>query len=114
MPRVRPSGLTVSETMTGALTVSVVEPTMAPRVAEIVVVPDATPLANPVTSTVATAGVDEPQLTSAVRSRLLPSLYAPVAVNCWVVFNGIDNAAGATVIDVRLAAATVTVRLAVP
>lgn len=79
-----------------------------------VVVPDATPLANPLMSTLATAGVDEPQLTSAVTSRLLPSLYAPVAVNCCVVLNGIDNAAGVTVTAVRLAAATVTVRLAVP
>lgn len=113
MPRVRPSGLAVSETITGAFTVSVVEPTTTPKVAEMVVVPDATPLTNPLTSTVATADVDEPQLTSAVRSRLLPSLYAPVAVNCWVVFTGIDNAAGATVIAVKLAAATVTLKLAV-
>lgn len=100
------------KTITGALTVSVVEPLIAPKVAEIVVVPDATPLANPLASTVA-ADVDEPQLTSAVRSRLLPSLYAPVAVNCWVVFTGIDNAAGATLIAVKLAAATVTVKVAV-
>jgi len=114
MPRVSPSGLTLIETMTGALTVSVVEPTTAPRVAEIVVIPAATPLANPLTSTVATAGVDESQLTNAVRSRLLPSLYAPVAVNCCVVLSGIDNAAGATVIAVRLAAATVTVKIALP
>ena len=113
MPRVRPSGLSVSETITGALTVIAVEPMTAPRVAEMVVVPDATPLAKPLTSTVATDGVDEPQLTSAVRSRLLPSLYVPVAVNCWVVFIGMDNAAGATVIAVKLAAATVTRKLAV-
>jgi hypothetical protein len=104
----------VIKTIAGALTVSVVEPLITPKVAEIVVVPDATPLANPLASIVAAAVVDEPQLTSAVRSRLLPSLYAPEAVNCWVVFTGIDNTAGATLIAVKLAAATVTVKVAVP
>lgn len=35
-----------------------------------------------------------------------------MAVNCWLVFTGIDEAAGATTIEVRFAAACVTVKLA--
>ena len=37
-----------------------------------------------------------------------------MAVNCWVVLTGIEEARGDRVIDVRLAAALVTVRIAVP
>lgn len=74
MPSVTPTGVTTMEEMVGALTVSVVEPVMLPSVAEMVVGPDATPVATPLTSMVATEVVDEFQETSEVRSRLLPSL----------------------------------------
>lgn len=74
IPRVRPSGLTAIETIVGALTVSEVDPLTVPKVAETVVVPAATPLASPFASIVATLVADELQVTSAVRSRLLPSL----------------------------------------
>ena len=51
----------------------------------IVTVPAATPVANPVCCpTVAIAVLDEVQLADVVRFFVLPSLYVPVAVNCWV------------------------------
>ncbi len=74
IPRVRPSGITVSEAMVGAATVKPVDPLTVPSVAEMVAGPAATPVAKPVESIVATAVADEAQVTSAVRSRLLPSL----------------------------------------
>ena len=36
-----------------------------------------------------------------VRSCVLPSLYRPTAVNCWIVFLAMFTAAGNTVIDCR-------------
>lgn len=74
MPRVNPTGVTAMEAIAGALTVSVVELVTAPRVAEIFTVPAATPAAIPFTSMVATPFADDAQVTSAVRSRLVPSL----------------------------------------
>ena len=72
--RVRPTGVTVIEEIVGALTARVVEPMTPPSVAEMVVVPAATPVARPWTSIVALDAEDELQLTRAVRSPLLPSL----------------------------------------
>lgn len=74
MPSVKPSGLTVRNEIVGAATVSDVEPDTEPRVAEIVVGPAATPVATPVASIVATEFADEAHVTSAVKSRLLPSV----------------------------------------
>lgn len=73
IPRVSPSGVTVRDAITGAVTVRLVEPLTVPRVAEMVVFPAVMPVARPVGSIVVVA-VDEAHVTSAVRSRLLPSL----------------------------------------
>ena len=74
MPRVKPSGLTVRNELAGAATVSEVEPVTDPRVAEIVVGPAAAPVTTPLASMAATAVADEAHVTSAVKSRLLPSV----------------------------------------
>jgi len=74
MPRVKPTGVTEIELIVGAVTVRLVELLMLPRVAEMLVAPAATAVTKPFPSTVATVVEDEPQVTSAVRSRLLPSL----------------------------------------
>src|SRR5437667_6472961 len=101
MPRVKPTGVTEIELIVGAVTVRLVELLMLPRVAEMFVEPAATAVTKPFASTVATAVEDEPQVTSAVRSRLLPSLQFPVAVNCCVVLTGTEAADGDSVIPVR-------------
>ena len=74
MPSVKPSGLTVRNEMVGATMDSDVEPLTVPRAAEIVVGPAATPVTIPPASMVATEVADEAHVTSAVKSRLLPSL----------------------------------------
>lgn len=102
------------EAIAGAFTANVVELVTAPRVAEIFVVPAATPVAIPFTSMVAMPLAEDAQVTSAVRSRLVPSLYVPVAVNCCEVFTGIEEAAGEMAIALRFATATVILKLAVP
>lgn len=114
IPRVNPTGVTAMEAITGAVTVNAVEFETDPRVAEILAVPAPTPAAMPFTSIVATPVADDAQVTSAVRSRLLPSLYVPVAVNCSDVFTGIEEAAGEMAIAVRFVTATVILKLAVP
>lgn len=114
IPRVSPTGVTAMEAIAGAFTVKVVELETAPRVAEILAVPAATPAAIPFTSMVAMPFADDAQVTSAVRSRLVPSLYVPVAVNCCEVFTGIEEAAGEMAMALRFTAATVMLKLAVP
>jgi hypothetical protein len=74
MPSVNPTGVTEIEAMVGAVTVTVVDWVTLPRVAETFDEPAATAVTKPFVSTVATAVEDELQVTSAVRSRLLPSL----------------------------------------
>ncbi len=60
------AGVTAIETSVGAVTVSSVLPLIAPRVAEIVEVPAATPWASPPLEMVATAGEPEAQVTEPV------------------------------------------------
>ena len=74
MPRVNPSGVITIEEMAGVVTVSVVDPVTPLRVAEILLVPAATAVAIPFTSTIAVAVEDELQVTRVVKSRLLASL----------------------------------------
>jgi len=71
---VKSSGAIEIAVMVGALTVTDVDPETELRVAVIVAEPPASPVTTPEALTVALATVDEVQLTSAVRSRLLPSL----------------------------------------
>ena len=74
MPSVNPTGVTEIETTAGAVTVSVVDCEMPPKLAEMLVEPDAAALTMPVALIVAVAVEDELQVTSEVRSALLPSL----------------------------------------
>jgi len=74
MLNVKPTGVTEMEAIVGAVIVAIVDFVTLPSVAEIVVDPAATPISNPCASIVAAAVEDEPQVTNAVRSRLLPSL----------------------------------------
>lgn len=74
MPRVRPSGVTVMDTMLGAVTVTLVDWEIPAKVAETFVDPAATAVSNPLASIVAVAVEEELQVTKAVRSEVLPSL----------------------------------------
>lgn len=74
-----------------------------PDVALIVVEPAATPVATPEAAIVAMLVVLEDQVTDVVRFLVEPSLYVPVAVNCWVAPTEIDAEAGVTEMEVRVA-----------
>jgi hypothetical protein len=99
--------VTASETRTGCPTLSVAEAVIAPDVAVIVAVPIPTPTANPPLEVVATLIADELHVTAFVRSRFVPLLYVPVAVNCCVPPVAIDAVLGATAMEVNTAAVTV-------
>jgi len=66
---------------TAVLMVRTAELLTEPDAAVIVVWPEASPVARPPVLIVATDGVEEPQLTDAVRSCALLSLNNPVALN---------------------------------
>ena len=74
MPWVRSSGVTVMETILGAVTVTLVVCDTPPNVAEMFVDPAATAVSNPLASIVAVAVEEELHATRAVRSEVLPSL----------------------------------------
>ncbi len=63
-------------------TVRAALPVIPPKVAVMVTVPAATAVARPMPLTVATDVFDELQATCVVISKLVPSEYVPVAVNC--------------------------------
>ena len=74
MPSVCPTGVTAIDTMVGAVTVTVVVCETVPKAAEILVVPAAKAVMSPAALTVAVAVEVEFQVTTDVRSALLPSL----------------------------------------
>ena len=74
MGRVKPSGEIEIDVMAGAVTATVTDCETVPSVAEMDEVPTATPVTAPEASTVAMAVEEELQVTSEVRSALLPSL----------------------------------------
>lgn len=74
IPSVNPSGVTVIETMVGAVTVSATELVNPAKLAVILAVPAATPVARPEASIVATDDAEELHETRLVISALLPSL----------------------------------------
>ena len=76
------AGVTAIDCSVAAVTVSTVEPLMAPEVALIVLVPTPTPVAKPPVVMVAVEVVAEAHVTDAVRFWVLLSLKVPVAVNC--------------------------------
>ncbi len=97
------------EVKTAAVTVKVAEPLMLPEVAVMVAVPGATAVASPLSFTVATVAAEEVHLTVLLRFCVLPLLYVPVAVNCWVLPAATEALAGVTESDVKTAAVTVSV-----
>jgi hypothetical protein len=80
-----------------------------------VAVPAVMAVARPLLSTAATTVGDvgdELQVTCLVISKLVPSLYAPEAANCWVSPTGMLGLGGVTDMDNRVA--SVTLRVVVP
>lgn len=89
------------------MTVRVVEPVTAPETARIVVVPCNRAFARPAPLMVATFVLEELQVTEFVRFCVLPLVYVPVAVNCFVSPAAIAEFDGVTAIDTRVGAVTV-------
>src|SRR6266704_2530973 len=107
-------GVTAIEVRVAAVTVSVVFPKTSPKVAVIVMGPPAAtdvarPCDPPALLIVATAVLDELQVTWVVRSCVVLSLKVPVAVNCWVNPSGRPGLVGVTAIETRVALVTVSV-----
>lgn len=71
-----------------------------------------TPFARPLAAIVATLVLEEDQVTELVRFCVLPSLYVPVAVNCWVSPAAKEGLAGVTATD--FSAGTDTAIVAAP
>jgi len=64
-------------------------------------------VASPPLLTVATPVADEDHWAVLVRFCVLPLLYFPVAVNCWLLPAATEGAVGVTEIEVKTAAVTV-------
>jgi hypothetical protein len=103
-------GLTAIDTNCASVTVSWVDAEIDPDVALIFALPFATLEARPA-FTVATEFLSLFQVAVDVRSLVLPSVYVPVALNCWVVPSAIDGFCGARAIDASVAWVTVSVLL---
>src|SRR5438874_5746511 len=115
MARVKSSGVTEIEEILGAVTVTVVDCMMLPRFAVTVAAPAPTPVTRPVALTVATEALEDgAQVTSRGRSRVLPSLYVPVAVSCCEVLTGMEGLAGVRAMETRLVPALPTVTILEP
>jgi hypothetical protein len=106
-------GVMAIDTNAAALTVSVVDPCTDPALAVMVAEPVATLLASPwlpaLLLIVAAEVVSELHCTVPVTSCVLPSVKLPVAVNCFVVPNGISGIAGVTAIETSAAGLTLSV-----
>lgn len=107
------AGVNAKETNCAGVTVNPVVPTMAPDVADTVVLPTAMLVASPRLFTDAIVPSAVLQATCAVISRVLPSEYVPVAANCCIVPSAKLPLAGLTASDTRVGAA-VTVSAAEP
>src|SRR5579864_399605 len=79
-------------------TVKVAEPLTVPSVAVMVAVPAFTPLARPPVEMVATV-VSELLQTRLCKEPVVPSLFTPVAVNCWVAPTATEPVAGVTLME---------------
>lgn len=88
-------------------TVNVVAPEMVPRVAVMVEAATPTPVASPVMPIVATEVLEDVQVTVLVMVFTLPSLYVPLATNCFVAPVAIVESTGVTLMDASAAAVTV-------
>src|SRR6185312_14893098 len=79
-------------------TVRVAEPLTVPSVAVMVVVPIFTPFARPPVEMVATV-VSELLQTRLCSEPVVPSLFTPVAVNCWVAPTATEPVVGVTLME---------------
>ena len=104
-------GLTEIETSSFAVTVKVAMSFIAPCAAVIVVDPSKIPLARPLAFIVAMLPFEEVQVTAAVISAVVESVYVPVAVYCKVLPFATDPFIGVTAIETS--SFTVTVILVV-
>jgi len=92
----------IKDKVEGFTTLMVALPDILPEVtiliseAVITAEPGPRAVAKPLLLTVSADGLDELQLTCVVRSWLVPLVYRPVAVNCWVEFTGMTRVAGPT------------------
>jgi len=78
-------------------------------------IPPATHVAKPLLIIVATAILDELQMTWVLISKLVPSENAPVAVNFWVIPAGVIGMLGlAGLRDMEIRVAEVTIMVVVP
>ena len=103
------AGVMASDTRSGCPTLTVADPLIDPEAAVMVALPMPLPVLSPVLTILATLVADELQLTLLVRSCVPPSLYVPIAVNCWFVPFAIEAVAGVTDNDVSTGAVTVNV-----
>jgi spore maturation protein SpmB len=106
------TGATAMEDKVAGVTVKVVLTMIMPEVAVMVTVPAARPSTRPWLFSTATNIFDVCQRTCEVISRLVPSEYVPVAVNCWLSPTGRLRLAGATAMEDKVA--ELTVRIVVP
>lgn len=99
-------GVTASDTGVGPVTVRVVEPLIVPEAAAMEVVPAPSVLTKPWLPTTlpisATDPLEELHITPLLKSFVLPSVYAPVAVNCCVFPFAIEGPDGVTVMEVKV------------
>jgi len=109
-------GVTAIEDRVAFVTVSVVVPETAPRVAVIVLEPTATDVASPLKPAalliVATDPFEEPHVTNDVMSCVVVSEKVPVAINCFVNPCAMLGLVGVAVMDTS--AALVTLSVVVP
>ena len=103
-----PAGVTAIETRVADVTVSFVDALTLPDAALIVVLPEAIVVAKPAALIVATAEVEEVQVTELVTSCMLPSLKVPAAANCCICPAATVRFAGVTASETRSAGLTVT------
>lgn len=107
------AGLMVMDVSTAAVTVSVVVPEMAPKVAVMMVEPVPTDVASPfepdVLLIVATPVFEEFQVTKEETSWVVLSESVAIAMNCWVVPSTMLGFTGVTVIEVMTAGVTVSI-----
>ncbi len=103
-------GVTVIDSSSAGVMVSIVVPDMLPDVAVIVVEPTSTDVARPwVLVIVETRVSEELQTTDDVISCVVLSEKVPMAANCWVFPRTMLGFTGVTVIDVITAGVTVSV-----
>jgi hypothetical protein len=104
----RLSGATEIPRRTAGVTESVADPETELELAVIVVVPRVALTAAPLAPIVATAGVEDIHDTEVVMILVLPSVYVPVAMNCWEVPRAMEADNGETAMDTSVALVTVS------